>query len=161
MGKETREKRNKLSKTTDLNIPITIDIIGTNDDPCFGKLYSPKAEECSRCGDSEICSIVMGQLNHLKRGEQEKKEKFKDMEETTIPQNPKKENLKKLIKNRIRKMVKMGGEAGVQKSLVVEDIYASYNKDGYDKTKIEKMITKVVSTSDKITLTKNKLNWKH
>lgn len=64
-----------------LEKPLDIDIIGTNNDPCFGKLHDLKNEVCSRCGDSEFCSIVFSQNLHIKRGKIESEQPFMDLEE--------------------------------------------------------------------------------
>jgi hypothetical protein len=63
---------------TGSQIPIDISKIGTSEDPCFGKLYEPITQECTECGDSELCSIVhmhtMGKL----RTKLSKTQMFKD-----------------------------------------------------------------------------------
>lgn len=75
---KTREPRKKTE--VDLMEPIDVTIFGTDDDPCFGKEYNLSTPECKRCGDSELCAIVMGQNNHLKRAQIEKDNRFKDLE---------------------------------------------------------------------------------
>ena len=79
MGKKGREPREKTPKV-DLMEPINIAQFGTEDDPCFGKLYNLSTPECKRCGDSELCAIVMAQNNHTKRLEIEADTRFKDLE---------------------------------------------------------------------------------
>lgn len=64
----------------DAQKPIDISVIGTEDDPCFGKLYEPVTEECSGCGDSELCAIVHMHTLDSTRTKIEKKKKFKDKE---------------------------------------------------------------------------------
>jgi Na+-translocating ferredoxin:NAD+ oxidoreductase RnfC subunit len=76
-----RKKRNKIDKSKlDMTVPLDILKLGSEEDPCFGKHHDPKAEECGRCGDAEICSIVCGQKLHLKRENIEKEKKFKDIQ---------------------------------------------------------------------------------
>lgn len=75
---KTREPREKTP--ANLMEPIDVTIFGTDDDPCFGKEYNLSTPECKRCGDSELCAIVMGQNNHLKRAKIEKDNRFKDLE---------------------------------------------------------------------------------
>lgn len=58
--------------------PIDVSIFGTESDPCFGKHYDSAASECGRCGDSQICQIVCGQLQNVKRNKVEKQKAFKD-----------------------------------------------------------------------------------
>lgn len=72
--------------------PIDITVFGSQDDPCFGKLYSPMAKECSQCGDCEICAIVTSQKSQVLRGKQEAKHAFKDLEEVDI-------HVKNVVKN--------------------------------------------------------------
>ena len=77
--KNSREPREK-TKGIDLMEPINITQFGTDDDPCFGKEYNLSTPECKRCGDSELCAIVMGQNNHIKRKTIEDNNRFKDLE---------------------------------------------------------------------------------
>lgn len=79
MAKKERTPRDK-TKGVDLMEPVDITQFGTKDDPCFGKEYNLSAPECKRCGDSELCAIVMGQNNNLKRKEIESENRFKDLE---------------------------------------------------------------------------------
>jgi hypothetical protein len=77
-----KPRRDLLKAGVDLlEKPLDIDVIGTNDDPCFGKLHDLKNETCSRCGDSEFCAIVFSQNLHLKRDKIESKQEFMDLEE--------------------------------------------------------------------------------
>ena len=64
--------------------PLDITMFGSADDPCFGKSHSPKAKECGRCGDSEVCAIVMAQRASKERKKQEKTHIFKDLEEPNL-----------------------------------------------------------------------------
>ena len=83
---KTREPREKTK--ANLMEPIDITIFGTDDDPCFGKGYNLSTPECKRCGDSELCAIVMGQNNHIKRKVIEKDNRFKDLEIVEKQANP-------------------------------------------------------------------------
>ena len=76
-----RKTRNKV-KLTDKEMlkPIDIELFGSDDDPCFGKLYKLSTPECKRCGDSEICATVMAQRLNVKRKGIESKNRFKDIE---------------------------------------------------------------------------------
>lgn len=77
-----RKSRNKLAKDKSINIlqPLQLDKLGSVDDPCFGKLHNPTADECGMCGDSEICAIVCSQKLHAKRAKIEKEKDFKDLQ---------------------------------------------------------------------------------
>lgn len=79
-------ERKSKKKATKVNLkkPVNVEIFGTEDDPCFGKHYSDKAEECGMCGDSELCIIIMSQKQHGKRAEIEAKASYKDLEENFI-----------------------------------------------------------------------------
>lgn len=57
----------------DFMAPLDITMFGGEDDPCFGKLHLPTAKECKRCGDNEVCAIVMAQRAHGKRAKEEAK----------------------------------------------------------------------------------------
>lgn len=78
MAKNKRKKRKE--KKIDYFEPIDINLIGTKDDPCFGKLYSLSDETCRMCGDNARCAIVTGQTQLLDKGKLEKEHRFKDME---------------------------------------------------------------------------------
>jgi len=83
MAKDKRESRKKLSKQVDITKPITpleLTKLGTDDDPCFGKHYDLTADECKRCGDCNLCSIVFNSKTEKLRGKEEKNNRFKDLE---------------------------------------------------------------------------------
>lgn len=155
-----KPRKDKVKLIKDLTIPIPIELLGTEDDPCFGKLHDPRADECKRCGDREICAISMGQVNNMKRLLVEKSGNFKDLEELDIKPQVDKKVLRKSVKNRIREMTKMGSSKGVDIEMVVEDVFASYQKDGFTKPGIRRIIDKMATASQHIILTKNKLTWK-
>lgn len=96
-----RKKRNKIDKGgLDLMKPINIEMFGSADDPCFGKMYSPIASECQKCGDCEICAIVTAQKGAVtKRISFESKHALKDLEE--VDQEIKKALSNIIITNKI------------------------------------------------------------
>lgn len=98
--KKQRKERTKLSKDTSIDImkPISLELIGTANDPCFGKLNNPDAEECNRCGDCELCAIVQSQKLHVKRDEIESKQAFKDIQKIRVSRMVILKSLKKIIK---------------------------------------------------------------
>lgn len=61
--------------------PLTLKEFGTTNDPCFGKHYDLKAEECNRCGDYEACSILTQTRMMNELAKQEEKHPFKDTAE--------------------------------------------------------------------------------
>src|SRR5690554_4994224 len=81
--RERRKKSIDLTKV-DLMKPLKFEDFGSANDPCFGKHYSPKATECKRCGDADICSILSQQKLHLDVAKQEKKYPFKDVDEANL-----------------------------------------------------------------------------
>ena len=159
-NKKTRKPRSKIIKTKpDLGIPIPMELLGTDEDPCFGKLFDPRVDECKRCGDSEICAIAMGQKNHLLRKGIEEDKAFKDLEELEIKPTKDKKEIRRLVKKRIRGMVKMAGGEWVDQALVVDDVFASYNKDGYTQIRIRKIIKGMVEKSNSLISKNHKLKW--
>lgn len=155
-----RKPRTKLINKMDITKPITLEMLGSKEDPCFGQLHDSREPACQRCGDNEICAIAMGQLNHLKRAEIEANQKFKDLEEQSIKTTPDKKVIKKSIKRRIREMIKLSANSGVTKESIIHDIFASYSKDGITKKTISKLIDYVEEKSSNITITQNKYRWK-
>jgi len=108
MGNKTKRKTRKEVKT-DYFEPIDITQIGTEDDPCFGKLYDLSTNECKSCGDNARCAIVMGQGQLLHKSKLEKKNRFKDIEaaeKDTILKYMKKKKAKGLKRIRIIKLCK-------------------------------------------------------
>lgn len=160
-----RKRRDNIDKTNiKMEVPLLrLDQYGTADDVCFGKHHDPRAEECKRCGDCEICLIVMGQLNNLKRIEVEAQGSFKDLEEVKIKPDVDKKTIRKSVKNRIRGMIKMGGGEYINEELIVDDIFASYSKDGFRRDKILKLIKLITENSNHIIVhpkKPNELKWK-
>lgn len=109
----------------DAQVPVDISIIGSNDDPCFGKLYEPITEECHACGDSELCAIVHMHTLDKKRKKVEKSQTFKDTEEAV-----KKSNFMSLTKLRqiLEKKIKKGKK--VRFSVLVKNISSKYDPKG-------------------------------
>ena len=80
MAKKKKELIKELTQG-DIFKPIsTIDILGTKNDPCFGKSYDLTTKECKMCGDSELCGIVFAQSMNKTRDEIEKEQHFKDLD---------------------------------------------------------------------------------
>lgn len=159
--KKREPRKDKMKSKPDLNIPIPIELLGSDQDPCFAKLFDPRANECSRCGDSEICAIAMGQKNHILRIKQEQSNSFKDIEEKDITPSRDPKAIRKSVKSRIRTMIKMGGGNSVKMQNIIDDVYASYNKDGYTQKKIKIIINKLVETSSLIQKNQDSLLWKN
>jgi hypothetical protein len=60
--------------------PFDVSKFGSEDDPCFGKLYDLEEEECQYCGDHEFCGIAFTQRLKKLRQNQEKQIPMKDRE---------------------------------------------------------------------------------
>lgn len=78
-----RNPRKKLVKKVDLTkplIPFDITKFGTDDDPCFGKLFDLTEEACRMCGDQTLCQIKQNQITEGDRLKLEKDNRFKDLE---------------------------------------------------------------------------------
>lgn len=100
MRKDRREKKTKLVvlENTPILKPLSLEAIGSNDDPCFGKGYDLSTKECKMCGDSELCAIVFAQTMNKTRSDIEKEQHFKDMD-VLMDVN----SIKKLMRNEKRK----------------------------------------------------------
>jgi len=79
---------------------IDLTKLGTEDDPCFGKLHDLNAPECIRCGDNEFCQIVKSQRQHLLRAKESETTTFLDEEEATIVTN---QELQDFVKRSVKK----------------------------------------------------------
>lgn len=80
LKKKTKGKNLPDITKVDIMKPLSVNDIGTNGDPCFGKEYDLSTNECKMCGDSELCAIVFAQTMNKTRGKLEKEQHFKDMD---------------------------------------------------------------------------------
>ncbi len=86
MAKKKVKKRTKDEKglvdisKIDILKPLSVEDIGTNGDPCFGKAYDLTTKECKLCGDSELCAIVFAQGLNKTRDQLEKENRYKDLD---------------------------------------------------------------------------------
>ena len=137
-----RKARKNLIKGADLTKPVILPLeqIGSKDDPCFGRLNDPRHPTCQRCGDIEMCSIAMAQLNNLKRLAIEKEKNFKDIEEAQLVQPDKKEQRVE-IKKRIKELLK---EKAPREKIIL-DIHGKYVINGWTKKKIGILLDKVTN----------------
>lgn len=60
----------------DMTKPLDISKFGSDEDPCFGKLYDLNAKQCKICADSDFCAIKMSQTQNVKRKELNKQNEF-------------------------------------------------------------------------------------
>jgi hypothetical protein len=143
-----RDKINK--KKINFMEPLDISKFGTDEDPCFGKHHDPKASECGRCGDVEICSIICSQMMHVKRELIEKGQRFKDIE----PLETKKvKTLNQLI------LDKLTSSPGKKLRLTMVAQFIKENRAEYvktDKILVCKALRKLVKSSSLFKLIKRK-----
>lgn len=125
MAKNNREPRDNEHEEIDVIVPVDISILGTDDDPCFGKLYDLSTDECQRCGDSEFCALKMGQTMNTKRKLIEESNEFLDI--TEEPEDTQEEHTKKIRKS-IRRAVKKGYSFLKVKKMVAKN-YPDYPKE--------------------------------
>lgn len=149
MGNITRKPRKKLSKIMDTLKPITIDMLGTEEDPCFGKHLNPKAPECQRCGDSEICAIAMQQRLQIKRAEVEKNGNFKDLEEEKKADQ---KVIRKMMRVRVKELAKLN-KKGEKIDGITDDIHSTYVLHGWTKKKIRRFIERLCEKSEYLSIT--------
>ena len=82
-----RKPRKKIDlNKIDFMKPIDFSKIGSKDDPCFGKYHDAKADECRRCGDSELCVVKQSQRVAAKRLEEADRKIYRDST-TLVPRD--------------------------------------------------------------------------
>lgn len=125
MGSKRKSRTEITEKDLDLLRPIDLLSLGSDDDPCFGKLHDLAAKECKACGDSEFCSIVKSQGLHKERLNIEGKQRFKDIEEADQELIKRKEKVKKLIEKyqesglpKLKIIMKVSKEMSLPKDII-------------------------------------------
>lgn len=83
-------KETKAMKKGDILTPIKLSDLGSENDPCFGKLYDLTTSECKMCGDSELCCIKTADFLGKTRKELEKENDYKDLDTLVDKQGAKK-----------------------------------------------------------------------
>lgn len=83
MKKAKRKQRLKVEKK-ELDFSIPMMDLGTEGDPCFGKLHSLEASECQECGDQQACQIMMAQRLNKKRIAVSADKNFLDEDEVNV-----------------------------------------------------------------------------
>ena len=145
-----------MSKKVDLLTPVTIEQLGTKNDPCFGKHYSISAPECQRCGDCELCAIVQMQKNTVARAKEEKENSYKDLE------NPKvlsKKEVRPKIVARILELVKGAGKNGISDDIVFDDIKGAFSKFNFSVDRLRIILKKTIKENS-LTYKNSKIKWK-
>lgn len=82
MARKKKETKVDLIKVDKVDIfkPLSLEDIGSNNDPCFGKEYDLSTKECKLCGDSELCAIAFAQSMRTTRKEMETASHYKDLD---------------------------------------------------------------------------------
>lgn len=115
---DKREPRDSKVPIKKLLIPFDVTKFGSEDDPCFGKLYDLSALECQECGDIELCAIAFAQGQHIARAKAEGEARFKDLEEEEI-----------IFKGKVRTYLKKCEEKGMSKTVRVIKAAEKFKKD--------------------------------
>lgn len=82
--KKTKRKPRKKVEKVELDYSLPMMNLGTDADPCFGKLHSLEAPECQECGDQQACQVMMAQRVSKKRIAMGEDKAFLDREEEDI-----------------------------------------------------------------------------
>jgi hypothetical protein len=137
-----RKARKEMVKKVDITKPVMIPLekIGSDEDPCFGKLNDPRHPTCQKCGDIEFCAIAMGQMNTIKRLAWEEKNPVKDVEEEKLkPEDP--IEVKKQVRARIKEMIELKSKP----EAIILDIHGKYAINGWTKKRITKYLDKILN----------------
>lgn len=153
-GNKKRKPRNKKAKEIkNLLIPVKLEDLGTPQDPCFGKLFDPKAAECNRCGDAELCQIALARIQLPKeRSKVEEAGKFRDLEEKGIYGEATLKDIKKDIRTSIKKHKK------IEMKVLAESIAYKYPTQ-MTSDKVIKLIQKMAKKTDKFVIKNLNLIW--
>ena len=92
----------------DMTKPLDLTKFGSEEDPCFGKLYDLNTKQCKLCADADFCAIKMAQTQSVTRKELNKQNEFIDEFEISDIKLDKttKKKVKKYMSRRIDKGMK-------------------------------------------------------
>jgi hypothetical protein len=143
-----------MRKNLDLSKPLTIEVIGTDDDPCFGKHHDSLALECQRCGDAEFCLIAQMHNMNVKRLKIETTTKFKDLEEEGIKAAKKVDPdlFAKYVRKKIRR-----NEQGISVAKLIRGLSKKYDLPSKEANAV---VNLVLAKSKKIHKTDGKLYYR-
>ena len=133
-------------------IPLDISMVGTEDDPCFGKLYDMTTRECKRCGDNEFCALVMmGELKK-QRKRLERKQKFKDIDSVEYDNSVGYHKFIKTLKATLRKYGKPIQQKKLSRIFTEKKGYKKETYKNYLETLLKKATDIQIDKNDKISL---------
>jgi len=110
-----RTPRNSNFSPESLLIPFDVMKFGSEEDPCFGKLFDLSTPECQNCGDQEQCSILFFSKVKKQRLLFEKNNPVKDLE---IDKLEFKEEIKSYIARKLKQ--------GFKKSKIPNLVYKKF-----------------------------------
>lgn len=135
---KTKERKARKETPRDPLEPVgSLMVIGSKDDPCFGKHQDPTNIICQRCGDSEMCAIVKGQRLHAKRAAQGIK---MDEEEPNL-------DLERMEKVITSSLIKFGKLSLARVQQIVYKYFSEF--EPVDQTHSNKMVLNFVKRSPK------------
>lgn len=79
--------------------PFDVLKLGSDEDPCFSKLWDPRNDICQSCGDIEVCGIAFSQLTRKKEIEIEGSREFLDMRDV----QSREKQIRKFVRKRVDK----------------------------------------------------------
>lgn len=159
MAKEKREARKKPKEHKELDImtPFNYLDLGSNNDPCFGKHYSIKAKECSRCGDCEACAVVTSQKSFINEiAQQNNKSEFLDIQEGELVNKQNAQILEYLLKK-----VKSNKTKWFSILKVSQRFWKKFNLLESDEAYVTQRVIKEAKDNKLIILNKSLTKYKH
>jgi len=110
--------------TLDMTKPLDISKFGSDEDPCFGKLYDLNTKQCKMCADADFCAIKMAQTQTSKRNEINKQNNFiEELKQNDKPIHSATNTVNKKVKKFMKRRIDMGA-AGV---LIRRDAVKKYD----------------------------------
>jgi len=105
----------------DMTKPLDLTKFGSDEDPCFGKLYDLNTKQCKLCADADFCAIKMAQSQSVNRKELNKQNDFIDEFEISDVK------LDKTTKKKVKKFMLRRIEQGVKPILVRKKAIKKYS----------------------------------
>lgn len=141
-------------KQIDRMVPLNFEDLGTINDPCFGKHFSIKAQECGRCGDSEICQIACANKLLLEVSTESTKARFKDVEEGELIDGQNKEFGLKMAK---RALQRIGHQCSLAKMVLIAQ--EKWNLTDKDRPIILQRLIKAANDTKKLKVNKKQTKY--
>lgn len=150
-----RKRHKKKKHHIDIMKPIIAADLGSENDPCFGKHYSIKADECKRCGDADVCAII-SQTKLIKEIEEEStKSEYLDVQEAELVDSQNKK-LETLLKNKAKK----APDKWLSLSKLIPTVTKKFNLTEKDNIQTLQRLIKAAERSKYIQLNKSLTKYK-